>query len=195
MSKGFSEIKFEGELFYDFRDNNNTDSLGKLVNDLSPWLMRIILRITGNIQTAEDILQDTWIRMVERKGQFDIKKGSFRYYILTIAKNEALKWKKKETGRQEKMRLFSEMAQTVDKEDPSIIRERDEKAETIRNALREIKQEYQNVIILYYFDERKVNEIADLLNKPSGTIKTWLDRGRTQLEKKLSKKYKLDRQL
>ena len=193
MNKEISETEREGRLFTNFREKNDLESFGELYAKLSPWLMRIILKISGDIDAAEDILQETWIRVVKKKGHFDPDKGKFRYYLMTIAKNEALKWKKKESNKIEKMRLFSETIEKSDTNDPHYLNERKEKAEQIKNALKELKSEYQDVLILYYFDELKVKEIADLLNKPTGTIKTWLDRGRAQLEKKLAKYIKKSR--
>ena len=186
INKNLSETVLEDKLFCEFKDRNNSDSFDKLFRKLSPWLMRLILRISGDVDAAEDILQETWISIVNKKGKFNPEKGKFRYYIMTVAKNEALKWKNKEKNISEKNRIFSENRETVDLKDPSFISERREKAEGIKKALSSLKQQYQDVIILYYFDDMKVSDIAELLDKPPGTIKTWLDRGRTQLEKKLT---------
>ena len=56
------------------------------------------------------------------------------------------------------------------------------------NVLEEVKrlpEDYQTVIYLYYYEGYKVNEIAKMISKKEGTVKTWLYRAREILKEKL----------
>lgn len=54
-------------------------------------------------------------------------------------------------------------------------------------ALDNIKNDYKTVLYLYYYEEFKITEISNILNKKENTIKTWLKRGKNALEKELLK--------
>ncbi len=55
----------------------------------------------------------------------------------------------------------------------------------LRKALSELREDYREVISLYYLDDIPVKEIAALLEKPENTIKSLLHRGRAELKEKL----------
>lgn len=55
----------------------------------------------------------------------------------------------------------------------------------LTKALENIKNEYKTVIYLYYYEELKIREISEILEKREGTVKTWLKRGKNALEKEL----------
>ncbi|MGL4850502.1 MAG: RNA polymerase sigma factor [Clostridium sp.] len=54
-------------------------------------------------------------------------------------------------------------------------------------ALERLKKEYKTVLYLYYYEDLKIKEISEVLEKREGTIKTWLKRGKDALEKELLK--------
>jgi len=55
--------------------------------------------------------------------------------------------------------------------------------EVIRQALANIKENYQEVIIWHYLDDLSISEVAELLNKPEGTVRVMLHRGLKELRK------------
>ena len=54
-----------------------------------------------------------------------------------------------------------------------------------RNAIKQLPQKYQDVLTLRYFADKKINEIAIILGKPEGTIKSLLHRGLEKLKRNL----------
>ena len=70
-------------------------------------------------------------------------------------------------------------------ERPDAIFERGERRRELELLVNELPEQYREVINLYYFDELSQQEIADLLNRPVGTIKTHVYRGLRMLRKAL----------
>ena len=54
--------------------------------------------------------------------------------------------------------------------------------ETIRGALQNIKKDYQDVVIWHYLEDMSIPEIAELMNKPAGTVRVMLHRGLKDLK-------------
>jgi RNA polymerase sigma-70 factor (ECF subfamily) len=60
--------------------------------------------------------------------------------------------------------------------------EKSEKKEIINRAIKKLPENQQEVIILFFLAELKISEIATILDKPENSVKTWLRRGKEQLE-------------
>ncbi|MGN7763596.1 sigma-70 family RNA polymerase sigma factor [Paenibacillus sp. 22594] len=58
----------------------------------------------------------------------------------------------------------------------------------MEQALDGVKLKYRQVLVLKYYQDMTVSEIAEVLNRPEGTIKTWLNKGLQQLRDKLKRK-------
>jgi RNA polymerase sigma-70 factor (ECF subfamily) len=68
-------------------------------------------------------------------------------------------------------------------EDPYYTAEREVNAQMVQKHLNQLKPVQKNLILLYYYKEFSLQEIADLLNMPLGTVKTNLFRAREELKK------------
>ncbi len=178
----------EDELFIEFKEHNDVQSFNKLFFLINSWLFKVIYRIVADKALAEDILQDTWKNVITNKHRFDPKIGSFNNYIFTIAKNNSLKWKNKDARHiflkinDKERRNIKEEA--INPDEGIMIKESNL---MIRSAISTLKKDYKDAILLYYFGELSILEIATKLSKPENTIKTLLVRGREKLSKQLAK--------
>lgn len=59
--------------------------------------------------------------------------------------------------------------------------------EEVKLAIQNLKQDYQDIIICHYIDDMKVPEIAEVMNKPAGTVRVMLHRGLKALKKEMEK--------
>ncbi len=142
-----------------------------LIEKYSDMVYRIALTRCGCIENAEDIFQDVFIKLSQKKPKFENDEHEKAWIIrvtINLTKNlNNSSWNKKVVTLDENMSF-----------------ETDEQSE-IFSVVCGLPQNYRTVIYLYYYEGYKVNEIAKLMNKNEGTIKTWLYRARDELKKKL----------
>jgi RNA polymerase sigma-70 factor (ECF subfamily) len=178
----------ENLLFLKYRETNDKEYFEELYNATKPWLYGMIYRIVQKKDLADEVLQDTWITIIKRKDEFDSTIGKFNNYIFTIAKNNAL-YQIKYNSRYVPTidSLTDGNSRLIDYNSPDKIIENFEKENELLKAISKLPKDYESVILLYYFAELDIKQIAKQTNKPEGTIKTWLSRGRTELKKLLRK--------
>lgn len=192
MIESGEKIGNEDALFCEFRDNRNYGSFEKLYSLVRPWLYKMIFRLVLDKDVADDVYQETWIKIIEKSSKFDPAKGKINNYIFTIAKNEALRWKNR------KKRIAERNSELIldflkSESNPEVEFETRERNNYILQSIEKLPQKYQDVLILYYYVDLDINQIAETLERPTGTVKTWLSRGKKQLGKFLSKNRRIER--
>ncbi len=146
--------------------------------------------MTGNVQEAEELYQDTWLKTVELLESID-STGNVKSYCLTVAlrlwKNRKRKfaWRKRIAGTQdylddEGLEYISDDSPTS--EEQILEKERDR---LVWNAVGELPEKLKTVILLYYMEELGISQIAELAGVPVGTVKSRLYQARKLLEQKL----------
>ena len=128
-----------------------------------------------NKDDALDIMQDVFIKYLNSKEEFDNLENE-KYYLIRITINESknnLKssWKKKV--------IFNERL------DDLISNNTDDERKKYYYIINNLPLKYKEVIILYYYEDLKINEIAQILHKSSDAIKKRLERGRDLIKKEI----------
>ena len=143
----------------------------EVLEKYSDMVYRIALTRTGTVENAEDIYQDVFIKFSEKLPVFESDEHEKAWFIrITINLSKNLKssaWNKKVVNLDENMEFYN-------KEENEVF-----------HAICELPQNYKTVIYLMYYEGYKVKEIASLMKKREGTIKTWLFRARDILKSKL----------
>lgn len=142
-----------------------------------PRLLAKAYTYVRNKQDAEDIVQETFMKAFGALPQLKERKyfATWLYKILIRECFHAMK--KKERTEQLEEELIEQM-QLIDQESSQDYSD-------LHNALASLKKDYQVAIILHYFYDFKVFEMAEMLSKPPNTIKMHLHRGRKALRTKL----------
>ncbi len=146
--------------------------------------------LAGNIQEAEELYQDTWLKTVELLESID-STGNVKSYCLSVAmriwKNKKRKfaWRKRIAGTQDY--LDEEGLEYISdgrpaSEEQILEKERDR---LVWNAVGELSGKLKTVILLYYMEELSISQIAELAGVPEGTVKSRLYQARKLLEQKL----------
>ena len=152
-----------------------------MFNNIDSWLFTMVYSITANRAEADDIIQETWLKVLDNPANFIAAKGDFKNYIFTVAKNLALTRIRKINRHNE---ILKELK--IDNTNLEINEDIVELNKLLMEAIKGIKNKnYQDVILLYYFAGFKANEIAEILETEEYSILNWLKRGRKMLEKKL----------
>ncbi len=140
-----------------------------------------VFRYVGRPQEAEDITQETFIKVWKNLKKFDRKK-SFKTWIFTIAKNASIDFLRKK-----KAIPFSAFTETlIDPAPlPDILANRVNLKQEVALAIEKLPFNYRAVLLLRYDDRMNFQEIADTLGEPINTVKSRHWRAMNSLKKLL----------
>lgn len=145
----------------------------------------VALRITGDREAALDVASATFLKAYRAFDRYD-QARPLRHWLLRIATNEAITYVRKR-GRELRRRVEVEHATAIADPTPSPDAEsvaREDRAR-IRAAVSLLPELYRVVIVLRYFNELSVDEIAQVTGRPASTIGVQLLRGRALLRSSL----------
>ena len=178
-------IYSDEELIKEFQEGNE-DAFVELVNRYKDRLTNFVFRMIGDIEQSEDIVQDTMIKLYQKKHYYrEIPK--FSTWIYTIARNqtntELRKKKRKQTLYLSQMSKNEKDYELVAKQ-PEITKELEEKYlyEKIQSCMNKLPNHYKTVIILRDIDQLSYEEISNIVSVPLGTVKSRINRARLQLQ-------------
>ena len=163
------------------------NAYNELVKRYKYRLLNFVLRYFNNVEQAEDVVQDTLIKLYTHASYYK-NVAKFSTWIFTIAKNNALtelrKNKRKKTDS-----LWTDDGQVIDinsKEESLDSKVQNEIAiDQLNKFLDEIPENFRMAVVLRDFQELSYEEISKILEIPIGTIKSRINRGRIQLAEKM----------
>lgn len=161
--------------------NGDINQYEQLVNRYHVGLIIHCERLTGDRQTAEDIAQDAFIKAFERLDTFDGTRSRFSTWLYKIATNRAIDYLRANKRRTptEDIELLAETAA------PDYVTQ--EQHRHVRDAVAKLEPPtHRQVIDAYYWQGKSYQQIADELNVPLNTVRTWLHRAKKQLRSALS---------
>jgi RNA polymerase sigma-70 factor (ECF subfamily) len=144
------------------------DRFGRLVYS-------VILAIVRDGAMAEDLVQETFLRVWNRAQSFDGRQGALGPWLLAIARNRAIDHVRSASARMQR-NAFELDAH----EHPSLFvdMERDvvnsDHARLIRKAIGKLSENQQKVIELAYYEGLSQSEMAERMGQPLGTVKSWV---------------------
>ena len=157
------------------------DLLDRLIEQYQHRLLRYLIYLTSNRDLAEDIFQETWIRVLERGHQYD-PKYEFSTWLFSIGRHLTVDHLRKKNPASLDGLLNEEEGVSLDPPDnrPSALEliAQQEQAERINSAMVGIAAEYREAIVLRFQEGLALEEIAVVTGAPLGTIKSRLYRGR-----------------
>ena len=151
----------------------------------SAKLHGVVARILTRGDQSGEVLQEVYVRIWEKAGDFDAAKGSPIAWMATIARNRAID----EVRRVRPVSLedmpegFEPAAEEID---PMATRERSEQLTALTNCLKSLDEEKRQIILLAYYRGLSREALSERFHTPVPTIKTWLRRGLAQLRDCLS---------
>ena len=155
-------------------------ALAELYDRYGRVTFSLILRVVRDTGIAEDLVQETFLRVWNRVNGFDAQKGSIGPWLLAVARNRAIDYLRSAVGRDRNAVEYEET------DHPSLYcdMEKDilasDKARRIKSAIDKLPANYRQVIELAYFEGLSQTEMAERMGQPLGTVKTWV---RTALKK------------
>lgn len=143
-------------------------------------LYGVVVRILGRRDLADEVLQEVYIRVWQRAGEYDAATSSPITWLATIARNRALDEAKRKTMRS--LDDSPEALQIPGDDDPRATHERNEDARRLDACLDRLEPEKKELVLLVYYYGMTREEISDRINRPVSTVKTWLRRSLAQIK-------------
>ncbi len=160
--------------------NGQTDLFKELVFRYQSKVMAVAWKVTNNQKDAEDVAQEVFLQAFRSINQFR-GDSSFSTWLLKIAMNKSLDWKRKQ---KEVLQPFDDVFAGVGNCTEQLIIEKSNR-ETIHSAVAYLPEKYKIVITLYYFEERSYKEIGETLGIAAKTVESRLYRARHLLKEHL----------
>jgi RNA polymerase sigma-70 factor (ECF subfamily) len=159
-------------------------------------VLSLIYRLVRDRELAEDLTQDTFIKVLNAIDRYD-PKHKFSSWIFKIAHNTAIDQLRKknpatlsldgsphaESNDEIEASSFTAVSSDENPEEYTASREI---GREIEGALAELRPEYRTAIVLWHVEGRPYEEIAEIMELPLGTVKTFIHRARNELKKRLT---------
>lgn len=147
----------------------------------SAKLFGICLRICGERQAAEDVLQEVYLIVWKRAAGYDPGRASPITWLATIARNRAIDWRRAQGNRA--MAVLDEALPVADDRPlASDVMLADESDRRLHLCLDQLEDKQRDAIRTTFFDGVTYAELAERLGVPLGTMKSWVRRGLMRLK-------------
>lgn len=155
------------------------EALELLAKRWHPKMVRYACRMTGSVDAAADLAQDSWLAIA--RGIRRLKDPTrFRSWAYRIVTNKCRDWIRRQ--QRDRARSSELPAETVD---PATLRGPDQRIMRLRSALKDLPADRRAILSMYYLEGFSVTEIGRTLDIPAGTVKSRLFRARQELRAEL----------
>ena len=141
-------------------------ALAALYDRHASRVFSLALSLLGNYSDAEEVTQDVIMSVWQNSGTYDPLKARFSTWITRIAHNRAVDELRRRRRRADESRLEDHEIARPDTTEAGI------EYETVRSALFDLSEEQRKVVYLGFFQGYTHTEIARMLDRPLGTVKT-----------------------
>ena len=167
--------------------DGDRDAFASLYDQYSRPLFSLALRILNDQKEAEDVLQEVFVQIWEKAGQFDDRLGKPFTWSMTMTRNRAID---RLRSKQRQHRLVEELTQDATTGAPDVPTYppgefEPGQAEHIRAAVNGLPEDQRKAIELAFFKGLTHFEIAEALREPLGTVKARIRRGMLRLRDSL----------
>jgi RNA polymerase sigma-70 factor (ECF subfamily) len=167
----------------------NVSAFEELYDRYASTVYGLLLRILGNADDAQEVLQETFVKAWTSAKMFDAVRGSEVAWLISIARSRGIDRlrsrrtrveREDEAGRE--LSIFSSFVEKSTGADDAI---QSEERQAVRGALAELPEPQRIALELAYFEGLSQSEIATRLSQPLGTIKTRMQLGMKKMRERL----------
>ena len=161
------------------------DAFARLYDHYYPKIFGYVLRRSANLEAAQDITSETFLKALGKLWQFRWRSVSFSSWLYKIATNETNQYFRRAEYRKSLSleELQAQGFEPISPHDPEseLIQAQEELKQhqdflEIQAKIVQLPAKYQEVITLRFFEKKQIKEIAEILGKREGTIKSLLHR-------------------
>ena len=158
-----------------------SDAIRQLVEHFEPEVFGLCVRLLHHRHDAEDVTQEVFLRVFRSLRRWDASRP-LKPWIMGIAVNRCRTWLTQRARRPELVDYLQDTAPSPPADDSAeLLRE-------IRAAVDDLRPDYRTVFVLFHEHGQPYEEIAQALERPVGTIKTWLHRARLEVLEQLQRR-------
>lgn len=165
--------------------SGDNDGIVQIIKEYKDGLMLYLNGFVQNVHVAEDLAEDTFVKLVVNKPRFS-EKSTFKTWLYAIGRNVALDYLRKNaklpTLSTEEMQLA-----LSDEADVTQTYLHTERKLLLHRKLKMLKQEYRLVLHLTYFEDFQIMQIAAVMGKSRKQIENLLYRAKLSLKSELEK--------
>jgi RNA polymerase sigma-70 factor, ECF subfamily len=148
----------------------------------------LALRVVGDRESAEEIVQEAFLRVWNRASSFDPQRGRFASWLLSIIHNLAVNELRRRRSRPQAAPGADEMLVQLHETapGPEEVAQATDRRQAIQDAMSQLPQAQRQAIELAFFRGLTQMEIAERLGDPLGTVKTRIRLGLQKLARLLA---------
>ncbi len=163
--------------------DGDDDGIVQIIKEYKDGLMLYINNYVKNIHIAEDLMEDTFVRLVTKKPHFS-GKSSFKTWLYSIGRNIVVDYIRKSSKISE---VSAEELSVILNDEADIEKEyfRDEHKIMLHKALTKINVKYSNVLYLIYFENFTIKETASIIKKSYKQTENLVYRAKQSLKSQL----------
>ena len=173
----------------------------EIVQQFHRRIYNICYRFSGSADDAADLTQEVFIKMYRTLSTFDTSRASFMTWVTTVTRNLLVDHFRKgkydrvtdsldaTPGNQEDGLTLADQLEDSSASPETRVRSQ-ETQKMVHEALRRLSPELREAVILRDLQDLDYKDIAKVLNVPEGTVKSRINRGRTELARLLQRTYK-----
>jgi RNA polymerase sigma-70 factor (ECF subfamily) len=163
---------------------NDRKAFERLYRETSAQLFGLILRTLKNRDLSSEVLQEGYVKIWTHAGEFRADRARPMTWMGTIMRNQAIDLLRRSSNRPQLNEPVDEMHWLADEtEGPLDLASRSQEQRVLHDCLGELKEIQRKAVTLAYFEGLTHEELAERLDTPLGTIKSWLRRGLLRLKK------------
>lgn len=149
-----------------------------LINKYKNPLYATILRMTKNPHDAQDLVQESFIKVYEQLGKYD-ETGSFASWMYRVAINHCMdEFRKK---RYQMKQVEVEEGSIISADTPELIFFKNEESRRLERLVATLPEDERIIILLRYVNELSYQEISELVNTPLATVRNKLHRAKKKM--------------
>ena len=160
-------------------------ALGRLYDGYRLILFGVLMRILNNREEAEDVLQEVFLQVWRRAGDFDENRGRPFTWLVTLARSRGID-RLRSLASRERVAMAGANEASEEVSDAATDAIRSEQRGVVNDALSQLPEDQKRPLMLAYFDGLTQSEIAMQLGAPLGTVKTRMRSGMKKLRELLS---------
>jgi RNA polymerase sigma-70 factor (ECF subfamily) len=178
------------------KTHDDHQEFARLVKRWEEPIRRLCTRMTGDTHRGEDLKQDTFVRVFEKRKDYQ-PAGRFSTFLWRVALNLCYDELRRQQRRQEF--IYQPVAADSEGEPAEPIAEvpgpdlrtvQLEESELVRQAVLQLPEIYRTVIVLRHYQDLRLAKIAEILEIPEGTVNSRLAEALTRLSRILAPKFK-----
>jgi RNA polymerase sigma-70 factor (ECF subfamily) len=148
-----------------------TSALGELYDRYIGLMFPVAVKILGSKEEAEDAMQEVWLQVWRNAASYDSARGPVAAWLITIARTRALDRYRSRSARER--REDQVRAETPSSVTPANGAEAASSRDAVRRAFDRLEPHHRKVLEMAYWQGLSQNEIAERMETPLGTIKSW----------------------